>query len=123
MEKPLDTKLYTRLAIFILAFRLETALLTRRVHLDAADAERSVRAVFSAYHTTPVLGSPMRPLDETWTSADIVQRTEPRGATSTPSTIRERGRICWDTDKVQLCMGMFSLSSSTIVRESNNTRA
>lgn len=38
----LDTKLHTRFAIFIYALRLETALLTRRVYLDAADAERSV---------------------------------------------------------------------------------
>jgi hypothetical protein len=38
----LDTKLHTRFAIFLYTYRLETAMLTRRVHLDAADAERSV---------------------------------------------------------------------------------
>jgi len=38
----LDTKLYTHFAIFLYALRLETAMLTKRVLLDAADAERSV---------------------------------------------------------------------------------
>ena len=38
----LDTKLHTHFAIFLYALRLETAMLTKRVPLDAADAERSV---------------------------------------------------------------------------------
>lgn len=38
----LDTKLHTRFAIFLYALRLETAMLTKRVYLDAADAERLV---------------------------------------------------------------------------------
>ncbi len=38
----LDTELHTRFAIFLYCFRLETAMLTKRVHLDAADAERLV---------------------------------------------------------------------------------
>lgn len=38
----IDTKLYTRFAVYLYAFRLETAMLTRYVPLDAADAERSV---------------------------------------------------------------------------------
>ena len=43
MDKTLlDTKLHTRFAIFLYAFQLETAMLTRRVYLDAADAERLV---------------------------------------------------------------------------------
>ena len=46
----LDTKLHTRFVIFILAFRLETALLTRRVRLDAADAERSEMMPPVLYH-------------------------------------------------------------------------
>ena len=36
------TTLHTRFAIFLYCYRLETAMLTRRVFLDAADAERSV---------------------------------------------------------------------------------
>jgi hypothetical protein len=39
----LDTKLHTRFAIFLYALQLETAMLTKRVYLDAADAERSVK--------------------------------------------------------------------------------
>jgi hypothetical protein len=39
----LDTKLHTHFAIFLYALRLETAMLTKRVPIDAADAERSVK--------------------------------------------------------------------------------
>ena len=42
-ENSLDTKLHTRFAIFLYTYRLETAMLTRRVYLDAADAERCAR--------------------------------------------------------------------------------
>jgi len=38
----LETPLHTRFAIFLYTFQLETAILTNRVHLDAADAERPV---------------------------------------------------------------------------------
>lgn len=38
----LETPLHTRFAIFLYTFQLETAILTKRVLLDAADAERSV---------------------------------------------------------------------------------
>jgi hypothetical protein len=41
-DKTVDTQLHTRFAIFLYAFQLETALLTKRVPLDAADAERLV---------------------------------------------------------------------------------
>jgi hypothetical protein len=41
----LVTKLHTHFAIFLYALQLETALLTKRVHLDAADAERSVKFI------------------------------------------------------------------------------
>ena len=41
----IDTKLYTRFAIYLYAFRLETAMLTKYVTLDAADAERLVRSI------------------------------------------------------------------------------
>lgn len=43
-NQTLDPKLvlYTRFAIFLYAYQLETALLTRRAALDAADAERLV---------------------------------------------------------------------------------
>ncbi len=53
MDGPvLDTKLHTRYAIFLYTFQLETAMLTSRVHLDAADAERSVLPVpgFKLFH-------------------------------------------------------------------------
>lgn len=39
----LDTKLHTRYCIFLYTLRLELAMLTKRVYLDAADAERLVR--------------------------------------------------------------------------------
>jgi hypothetical protein len=39
----LDTKLHTNFATFLYAYQLETAILTRYVSLDAADAERLVK--------------------------------------------------------------------------------
>lgn len=39
----LDTRLHTLFTIFLYQFRLESAMLTRLVILDAADAERLVR--------------------------------------------------------------------------------
>ena len=44
-DNVLDTKLHTHFAIFLYALQLETAMLTKRVHLDAADAERSVNLI------------------------------------------------------------------------------
>jgi len=44
----MDTQLHTRFAIFLYALQLETALLTRSVFLDAADAERSVTLLQSS---------------------------------------------------------------------------
>jgi len=41
-HRVLDTQLHTRFAIFLYALRLETAMLTKLVPLDAADAERFV---------------------------------------------------------------------------------
>jgi hypothetical protein len=41
----LDTELHTRFAIFLYALRLETAMLTKHVSLDAADAERLVTSL------------------------------------------------------------------------------
>jgi hypothetical protein len=41
-HRVLDTQLHTRFAIFLYALRLETAMLTKHVPLDAADAERFV---------------------------------------------------------------------------------
>lgn len=43
-DRLLDTKLHFRFAIFLYTYRLETAMLTKRVELDAADAERSVES-------------------------------------------------------------------------------
>jgi len=41
----LITELHTRFAIFLYSLRLEIAMLTRSVLLDAADAERSVTSL------------------------------------------------------------------------------
>jgi hypothetical protein len=41
-HRVLDTQLHTRFTIFLYALRLETAMLTKHVLLDAADAERFV---------------------------------------------------------------------------------
>jgi hypothetical protein len=54
-DNVLDTKLHTRFAIFLYALQLETAMLTKRVHLDAADAERSVK-----FPDTPSLSFPFQ---------------------------------------------------------------
>ena len=54
-DNVLDTKLHTHFAIFLYALQLETAMLTKRVHLDAADAERSVK-----FHETPSLSFPFQ---------------------------------------------------------------
>jgi hypothetical protein len=48
-ETFLSTELHTRFAIFLYAYRLETAMLTRRVLLDAADAERSVQTSYPGF--------------------------------------------------------------------------
>lgn len=107
-HKNLDTKLYTRFAIFIWAFRLERALLTRRVVIDAADAER-----FVTFHRDPEVSKEKKAGNNgselTITSE---QSTEAGRVTSFASTIRERRRTCWRTDQVQLCLGMFCCGSS-----------
>jgi hypothetical protein len=48
-DNVLDTKLHTHFAIFLYALRLETAMLTKRVLLDAADAERCVKFLSLAH--------------------------------------------------------------------------
>jgi hypothetical protein len=104
-DNVLDTKLHTHFAIFLYALRLETAMLTKRVYLDAADAERSVKSLgeyLPHYYSIP---SP-------YFQSSILTYNQPTEAcrtTSSTITIREGGRACWNTNQVQLCMGRYYL--------------
>jgi hypothetical protein len=97
----LDTKLYTHFAIFLYALRLETVMLTKRVHLDAADAERSVK-----FPGTTSL--PFRSFSACRFQTSILTFNQPTEACRTPGstiTIREGRRTRWSTNQVQFCMG------------------
>jgi hypothetical protein len=95
----LDTKLHTHFAIFLYALRLETAMLTKRVLLDAADAELTHFhfRVYAAFQEN--------------SDADINQPTEAGRTPGSTITIREGRGACRGTNQIQLRMGRCCLKS------------
>jgi hypothetical protein len=100
----LDTKLHTHFAIFLYALRLETVMLTKRVHLDAADAERSVKFL----GTTSLSFRSFSARQFQTSTLTFDQPTEARRTPGSTITVREGRRTRWSTNQVQLCMGKLS---------------
>ena len=103
----LDTmKLHTPYTIFLYTYRLETAMLTRRVYLDAADAERSVLDSKAPGASGEELAQASSYYLE-FPKLTSAQSVEACRTTSPKITIRERRRACRSTNEVQLRMGGY----------------
>ncbi len=99
----LDTRLHTHFAIFLYALRLETAMLTKRVLLDAADAERCFKFLSLTHFS--ILCNP----SSTTLILTFHQPTEAGRAPGSTITIREGRRACRGTNQIQFCMGRCCL--------------
>lgn len=100
----LDTRLHTHFAIFLYALRLETAMLTKRVLLDAADAERCVKFL----SPTDLAFDFTQPFEDN-SEANIYQPTEAGRTPGSTITIREGRGACRGTNQIQFCMGRCCL--------------
>jgi hypothetical protein len=79
-------------------------MLTKRVHLDAADAERCV----SSCHLHISIFDSTQPFKEN-SDFDINQPTEAGRTPGSTITIREGRGACRGTNQIQLCMGRCCL--------------